>query len=143
MGQKFNAKRAHANHRPTEQQQRTPDRQHAIAQRKGGGRFVQAAQPRDDPCLHLGQFIGQQHRRQHRRDREGRDQAAGNGIGIGLCHRPEDMALDARQREQRQEARDDDRGGEEDTPTHLMARPQHRGEAAGERIMAAPAFDMR
>ena len=49
--------------------------------------------------------LRQQQRTQRRRDREGGDQAAGDGIGIGLRHRAEDVAFDAGQREQRHEAR--------------------------------------
>ena len=61
----------------------------------------------------------QDDRAQRRRDRECREQAAGQRIGIGPRHRPEDVAFDAAQGEQRQERRDDDGGGKEDRPRHV------------------------
>ena len=57
--------------------------------------------------------LRQQQRGQHRRDREGREQRAGERIAIGSRHRSEDLALDALHREQRHEGGDRDRGGEE------------------------------
>ena len=62
----------------------------------------------------LRPFSGSSSGGQRRRDGEGGQQAARQRVGIGPRHRAEDVALDARQGEQRQEAGDDDRGREED-----------------------------
>ena len=61
--------------------------------------------------LHM---LGQDQRAERGRHGEGRDQAAGQRVGIGLRHRAEDVPLDAAQREQRNEAGDDDAGREKD-----------------------------
>src|SRR6201996_8541504 len=77
---------------------------------------------------------GQHDRAQRRRYREGRKQAAGQRVSVGPRHRPENVAFDAAQREQRQERRDDDGGGKEDRSRYVGRRRQdgvalhaHRG----------------
>ena len=85
----------------------------------------------------------------HRRHREGRDQRADQRIAVGPRHRTEDLAFDALHGEQRDECRDDDRGGEEHRPVDLQradqdqAQPigparQARAIAAARRIAAPP-----
>ena len=80
--------------------------------------------------------VGQQQRRERRRDGEGREQAAGQRVGVGPRHRAEDVALDARQREQRQEARDDDGGREEDRLRDLGRGVEDRRQLAVETVGA-------
>ena len=62
---------------------------------------------------------------QRRRHRKGREQAAGQRIGVGSRHRAEDVAFHATQGEQRQEGRDDDRGREEDRSGHVSRRREN------------------
>jgi hypothetical protein len=73
------------------------------------------------PGFGLAHVLGQQDGADRRRHGEGREQAARQGIGIGLRHRAEDVPFDAAEREQRQEARDDDSGREEDRTVDVDA----------------------
>ena len=79
-----------------------------------------------DECLGLFDVLGQNQRAQCRRHGERRDQAAGERISISLRHRPEDVPLDAAEREQRNEARNDDTGGEEDRAIYVRRRVEDR-----------------
>ena len=74
----------------------------------------------------------QQQRRQRGRHGEGGEQPAGDGVGIGFGHRAEDMSLDPAHGEQRDEAGDDDGGGEEDALVHLGRRVRDHREFAAE-----------
>ncbi len=69
--------------------------------------------------LGLLDMRGQDDGAQRRRDREGREHAARERIGVGPRHRAEDVALDTAEREQGNESRDDDRGGKEDRTRHV------------------------
>src|SRR5262245_23480576 len=77
-------------------------------------------------------MLRQQHGAKRRRDREGGDQTAGQGVGVGLRHRPEDVAFDSAQGEQRNEARDDDAGGEEDRAIDRKRRLKNRQQLAAQ-----------
>ena len=68
---------------------------------------------------------------QARRDREGREQRADQRIGVGARHRAEDLALDALHGEQRNEGRDDDRGGEEHRAVDLQGADQDQAQPVG------------
>ena len=67
----------------------------------------------------LGDAIGQDERRQHRRNRERRDDRTQQRVGIGARHRAEDLPLDALHGEQRQKRGDRDDDGEENGSVHL------------------------
>ncbi len=101
----------------------------------GDDRRVAAMQRAHQRRLHLGDMAAEQQARECRRDRERRDEAAGDGVGVGACHRAEDVPFDAGHREQRHEARDDDRRREQDRLCHFggglrdhleFAAPAHR-----------------
>ncbi len=76
----------------------------------------------DQPSVLFPHSRRQEQRAERRRDREGGDQSAGDGIGVGFRHRAKNMALDAAEREQGHECRDDDGGGEKDALAHLGCR---------------------
>ena len=109
-------------------------------EQRGGQRQAQAARPHGQPVERAGgarrsaahqqgvallAVLAQQRGGERRGDGEGRQQRADDGVGVGLRHRAEDAALDAAQREQRDEGGDDDEGGEEDRLVHLARRAQH------------------
>jgi hypothetical protein len=73
-------------------------------------RRVQAVQHAHDPGFGFAHVIRQQDGADRRRHGERREQAASRGIGMIFAIRAEDVAFDAAEREQRQEARDDDAG---------------------------------
>jgi len=54
------------------------------------------------------------------------EQTARQRVRIGTRHRAENVAFDAAQGEQRQERRDDDRGGKKDRPGHVSRRGENR-----------------
>ena len=81
-------------------------------------------QERHDPRFGLMHVRRQDDRAQGRRHGEGRKQAARQRVGIGPRHRPEDVALDAAQGEQRQERCNDNGGGKEDRPRHVGSSAQ-------------------
>ena len=94
----------------------------------------------------------QQDRRQHRRHGEGRDDGADQRIGIGPRHRPEDLALHALHREQRQEGRDRDDHRKQDRlvdldgagqdPAELVAEPRRAIRRHPRRMMGDLAEDV-
>ncbi len=114
VGQELGAERTGGHDGQDDQHAGAAERQDAVGQGELGRRHVEPAQLAHDEGVGLFQVVGQQHGRQGRRHREGGQQAAGDGVGIGARHRPEDVALDPGHGEQRHEAGDDDRGGEED-----------------------------
>ena len=65
---------------------------------------------------------GSSRERQHRRDREGREQRAEQRVAVGARHRAENLAFDALHREQRDEGGHGDRGREEDRLDRPAAR---------------------
>ena len=67
----------------------------------------------------LGDAIGQDERRQHRRNGEGGDDRAQQRVGIGARHGAEDLPLDALHGEQRQKRGDGDDDREENGSVHL------------------------
>ena len=86
----------------------------AVRQRPFQHRHVEPVEELDDPRFGFVDVRRQDDRTQGRRHGEGGEQAAGQRIGIGARHRAKDVALDAAQREQRDERGDDDGGGKED-----------------------------
>ena len=121
LGQEFQAEILGRDPGDQQDRERHADRQHAVAQAEAQDDLVAEAQNLHDQGVALLHVLRQDHRRERGRDREGGEQAADQRVGVGLGHRPEDVALDARHREQRQEADDDDRRREEDRPVHLGA----------------------
>ncbi len=116
--------------RDREQHQHAAERQQPIGEREFHDRLVQPPQHAHDNRLGLFEFTRQEERAERRRDRERREQAAGDRIGIGPRHGTEDVAFDARQREQRHEGGHDDRRGKEDRLAHFLARDEDRTELA-------------
>ena len=119
LGQEFQPEQAAAHDGHDHEPDRARHHQLAVADRPVQHRHVEPMQQRHDPGFGFVHMRRQDDRAQRRRDREGREQAAGQRIGIGPRHRPEDIALDAAQGEQRQERRDDDGGGKEDRARHV------------------------
>src|SRR5262249_51958997 len=90
-----------------------------MCDRKLDHRAVYATQDADDERLGLTQALMEQVGTQGGHDRKRGEQGSGERIGVGLRHWAEYVALDPAQREQRNEADDDDRGGKKDRPVDL------------------------
>ena len=73
--------------------------------------------------------------RKRRRDREGRDHGADERIGIGFCHRRENMSGDAAEAEQWHEGADDDRRRKEDRYADFAGRRMDDGKSAREPVI--------
>ena len=114
LGQEFQAEHAHDDEGRGDDDERGRDDGATPQQNACEDRFVNVAQEADERGLRLLHLLGQDEGAERRRHREGGEQAAGQGIGIGLGHRPEDMAFHAAHGEQRNEGGDDDTGGKED-----------------------------
>ena len=82
--------------------------------------------------LDLVDALRQQDRGHHRRDGEGGDDGAEQGVGVGARHGAEDLALDALHGEQRQERGNGDDHGEEDRLVDLDGGSQDAIELVGE-----------
>src|SRR6185312_6953503 len=67
----------------------------------------------------FGDTVRQEQSTQRGRNREGCNETAGNGVPIGLGHGPEDVSFYAAQSKQRNEASNDDGGGEQDGLIYL------------------------
>src|SRR5215813_10678825 len=80
---------------------------------------VYPTQDADDDRLGFAHALVEQERTEGGHDGESREQSAGERIRVGLRHWAEYVALDPAQREQRNEADDDDRGGKKDRPVDL------------------------
>src|SRR5215813_3626512 len=89
---------------------------------------VYPTQDADDDRLGFAHALVEQERTEGGHDRKSREQSAGERIGVGLRHWAEYVALDPAQREQRNEADDDDRGGKENRSIDLGRRPEDRCE---------------
>jgi hypothetical protein len=73
----------------------------------------------DDPGLLVLHRFRQEQCAECGRDRECGNQAAANRIGIGFRHRPENVALNATQREEWYKRGNDDGGGKENSLADL------------------------
>ncbi len=113
LGQELESQQADSETGDHQQHDGNADHRRLVTNREAQHRRVDAMQRAHHQRLGLLHVLGQYQRAQRRRDGERRDQAAGQRIRIGLRHRAEDVAFDAAQREQRDEARDDDAGGKE------------------------------
>ena len=131
LGQEFEPERAHGDARKRKEHDGAGDREHPVGDGEVQHRRIQAVQHAHDPGFGFAHVVGQQDGADRRRHGERREQAAGQGIGIGLRHRAEDVAFDAAEREQRQEARDDDAGRKEDRTVDVGRGVVDRGELAG------------
>src|SRR5215831_19825873 len=80
---------------------------------------VYPTQDADDDRLGLAHAVVEQVRTEGGHDGKSSDQRAGERIGVGLRHWAEYVALDPTQREQRNEADDDDRGGKKNRSVDL------------------------
>ena len=69
-------------------------------------RHIDPAQRADDDGFRLLDVLGQEKRRQHRRNGEGREQSADKRQTVGPRHRAENLPLHALHREQRHECCD-------------------------------------
>ena len=74
-------------------------RDNAIGQRQAHHGQIERVQPGDDPGFLVADPGRQEQAAQRRRDGEGGYQPTGDGVGIGLRHRAENMAFDAAERE--------------------------------------------
>ena len=82
-----------------------------VSQRPSQRRCINVAQPAHESRFNFLNLLRQHDRRQHRRHREGGEERARQGIGVGARHRTKDLSFDARHGEERQKGRDgDDRG---------------------------------
>ncbi|OIQ81495.1 hypothetical protein GALL_367400 [mine drainage metagenome] len=122
LGQELEPQAVGCQRRQRQQQQQATQGRGSVSERPFHQRLVCAPQAADDEGFDFFHPLRQQQRGQGGRNRKGGEQAAGNGIGIGRRHRPEDVAFDSRQGEQRHEAGDDDGGREQDGPVHLGRR---------------------
>src|SRR5262245_66342602 len=91
-------------------------------------RAVYTTQDDDDERLGLTQALMEQVGAQGGHDRKRGEQRAGQRIGVGLRHWAEYVALDPAQREERNEADDDDRGGKKDRSVDLARCTKDRRE---------------
>ncbi len=124
LRQEFEAEQTAERDRHQHEADRAAEHDVAIGDRPSQQRRVQPVQ--DQHHLRLGflDMRGQDDRGQCGRDGERRKEPTGERIGIGAGHRPEDVALDPGQREQRQEGRNDDRRGEEDRTRDVGGRAE-------------------
>ena len=132
LGQEFEPERADGDARKEQGARRRRRSRAAVGDGEVQRRGIQAVQHAHDPGFGFAHVLGQQDGADRRRHGESREQAAGQRIGIGLRHRPEDMAFDAAEREQRQKARDDDSGRKEDRTVDVGRGVKDRGELAGQ-----------
>ncbi len=116
LGQELEPEETHRHDGEQQQRDRAHRHQQPVGDRETQDRRVEPVHPAHHDGVGLLHAVRQQKGRQRRRDREGGDQSAGQRIGVGLGHRPENVPLHAAQGEQRDEGRDDDAGGEEDRP---------------------------
>src|SRR5271165_1231734 len=132
LRKKLEAQRAHRDERQQTDQRDSGKRHDAIREHELERRLVDTPQPAHDRRFALCNIRRKKHEAQGGRDRKRRDQTAGDRIGVGLRHRSKDMPLDSGQREQRHEARDDDRGREEDRLADLGGADRYRSHLAAE-----------
>ena len=97
LGQEFEAEQPGENDGQDHEARGRPHHQLSIVDRPGQHRHVDAMQERHDPGFGFLHMRRQDQRAERRRHREGRQQAAGQRIGIGPRHRSENIAFDAAQ----------------------------------------------
>src|SRR5262249_32960157 len=109
------------------------DRDHYLAVRQGPtqNRRINPAQCAHGDRFGLSHVLGKQIRREHGRDRKSCDQRPDQGVAVGPRHRIEDLALDASHREQRDERRYCDGGGEKYRFVDLQRARQNQAQAIG------------
>src|SRR5262249_20449109 len=115
-------------HEGGEGEENEPDRDRDLAIIEGTAQHRRVDAP-DRAHHHRFDFphlLGQQQRGEARRHHEGRDQRADQRLGIGTRHRAEDLPLDARHGEERNERRHDDRGREEYGAVNLQRAHQYQ-----------------
>ena len=100
LGQEFQPDRAGCQPSRRHEGEARRDREPAPRQHDGDHASIEPAQAAHDDGLGLRHLLRQEQRSQRRRDGEGGQKAARQGVGVGLGHRAEDVAFDARQREQ-------------------------------------------
>ena len=108
-----------------EEDQSDRDRDPPVRERPAQHRRIDRAQPAHDDGLDFRDAFRKQQRGEARRHREGRDQRADQRISVGPRHRAENLAFDALHGEQRNESRDDDRGGEKHRAVDLQRADQN------------------
>ena len=109
----FQAEAARGNHGDHQEHGHAAQSDDAVIEREPERGFIDFPGPEHQEGFSLFDISRQDHRAEGDGDGEGGQEAAGDGVGIGLGHWAEDVAFDARQGEERQEARDDNGGGEE------------------------------
>src|SRR6516162_739239 len=107
------------------------DRDHDLAMRQRPTKNwrVNPPQHAHGDGFSLSHVLGKQVRCEHRRDRERRDQRSDQRVAVGPRHRSEDLALDALHREQRDECRHRDGGGEKDRLIDLQRTGEDQAQA--------------
>ncbi len=131
MRQEF-AAQPRAHHTDDGQKTQT-DREHRppARQRPAQHRQIDGSQKADEDRFGLVDMLGQQERRQRRRNREGRDQCTCESIAVSPRHRTEDLAFDALHGEQRNEGGDRDQRRKEDRFIDLQDADEDQAQPVG------------
>jgi hypothetical protein len=95
---------------------------------------IDRAQRTHDECLGFLDVFGQEQRGQHRRDREGRDQGAGESEAIGACHRIENLPFHTLHGEKRNKGRHGHRRREQHGLVHLQGADVNQSQPIGPRL---------